>query len=83
MQKTQPIRNTNDIQRFKQYYLDRQQIRNYTMVTLGMNTSLRIGDLLNLKWKDVYDFQNICFLFKDSQVFAKTDILKKIGRAHV
>ena len=61
MQKTQPIRDTNDIQRFKQYYLDRQQIRNYTMVTLGMNTSLRIGDLLNLKWKDVYDFQNICF----------------------
>ena len=55
MQKTQPIKNVKDIQRFKQYYLDKQQIRNYALVTLGMNTSLRIGDLLLLKWGSVYD----------------------------
>ena len=55
MQKTQPIKNVKDIQRFKQYYLDKQQIRNYALVTLGMNTSLRIGDLLLLKWGNVYD----------------------------
>lgn len=58
MQKTQPIKNRKDIQKLKQYYLDRQQIRNYALVTLGMNTSLRIGDLLHLTWKDVYDFSN-------------------------
>lgn len=57
MGKTQPIKNRRDIQRLKQYYLDRHQIRNYTMVTLAVNTSLRIGDLLLLKWNDVYDFE--------------------------
>lgn len=56
MQKTQPIKNRKDIQKLKQYYLDRHQTRNYVLVTLGLNTSLRIGDLLLLKWKDVYDF---------------------------
>lgn len=56
MQKTQPIKDKKDIQRFKQYYLERNQIRNYTLFTLGINTSLRIGDLLSLKWEDVYDF---------------------------
>ena len=56
MQKTQPIKNRRDIQRLKQYYLDNKQIRNYTLFTLGINTSLRIGDLLTLKWGDVYDF---------------------------
>ncbi|MCI8661572.1 MAG: tyrosine-type recombinase/integrase [Lachnospiraceae bacterium] len=61
MQKTQPIKNITDIQRLKQYYLDRQQIRNYTLITLGMNTSLRIGDLLLLKWENVYDFHNKCY----------------------
>lgn len=55
MKKTQPIKNRDDIRRLKQYYLDRHQIRNYTLVTLGINTSLRIGDLLLLKWGDVYD----------------------------
>ncbi|MCI9594348.1 MAG: tyrosine-type recombinase/integrase [Lachnospiraceae bacterium] len=58
MQKTQPIKNRKDIQKLKQYYLDRQQIRNYALVTLGMNTSLRIGDLLHLQWGDVYNFCN-------------------------
>ncbi len=56
MQKTQPIKDKKDIQRIKQYYLDRQQVRNYTLFTLGINTSLRIGDLLSLTWGDVYDF---------------------------
>lgn len=58
MQTTQPIKDRKDIRKLKQYYLDRQQIRNYALVTLGMNTSLRIGDLLHLTWEDVYDFHN-------------------------
>ncbi|MBS5283937.1 MAG: tyrosine-type recombinase/integrase [Clostridiales bacterium] len=57
MGKTQPIKNPKGIKRFKQYFLDKKQIRNYTMVTLAMNTSLRIGDLLHLKWGDVYNFR--------------------------
>ena len=57
MQKTQPIKNKRDIKRLKQYYLDRHQVRNYTLFTLGVNTSLRIGDLLALTWGDVYNFE--------------------------
>ena len=57
MQTTQPIKNKEDIQRLKQYYLDRHQVRNYALFTLGINTSLRIGDLLTLTWGNVYDFQ--------------------------
>ena len=53
---TQPIRNVADIQRLKKYFLDRKEVRNYAMVTLALNTSLRIGDLLNLQWQDVFDF---------------------------
>jgi integrase len=55
--KTQPIKKADDVQRFKEYYLEKKQIRNYTMVTLALNTSLRISDLLHLKWIDVYNFK--------------------------
>ena len=58
MQTTQPIKSLKDIRKLKQYYLDRHQIRNYALVTLGMNTSLRISDLLLLKWENVYNFCN-------------------------
>lgn len=56
MGKTEPIRSEREIHIFKQYFLERGQVRNYVLVTLGLNTSLRIGDLLHLKWGDVYDF---------------------------
>ena len=57
MGKTQPIKKADDVQRFKEYYLEKKQIRNYTMVTLALNTSLRISDLLHLNWIDVYHFK--------------------------
>lgn len=57
MCKTDPIRNQKDIRRLKEYFLEIGQPRNYAMVTLAMNTSLRISDILKLMWKDVFDFQ--------------------------
>lgn len=57
MCKTDPIRSSDEIQRFKQYFLEKGQVRNYALVTMGLNTSLRIGDLLGLKWGEVYDFK--------------------------
>lgn len=58
MCKTDPIRNPEDIRRLKEYFLDRGKYRNYAMVTLALNTSLRIGDLLRLTWNDVYNFKS-------------------------
>lgn len=53
---TQPIRNRRELQDFSTYYKTvKPHPRNYTLVVLGLNTALRISDLLNLQWKDVYD----------------------------
>lgn len=61
MATSEPIRNTNDIQRIKQYLLTRKRWRDYTLITMGLNTALRIGDLLKLKWGDVYNFHTSTF----------------------
>ena len=61
MATSEPIRDTHDIQRIKQYLLTRKRWRDYTLVTMGLNTALRIGDLLNLKWGDVYNFHKSTF----------------------
>ena len=59
---TQPIRRLEHVQKLKYYFLKRNEIRNYTMVTLGLNTALHISDILNLRWKDVYNFdQNLYY----------------------
>ncbi len=69
---TQPIKNVDDICRLKNYFLERQEVRNYTMITLALNTSLRIGDLLHLKWGDVYNFKTNMYKTHISLVEQKT-----------
>ena len=61
MSTTQPIRLDEDIQKLKNYFLDREEYRNYLLVTFGLNTALRISDILTLKWKDVYQFDRKIF----------------------
>lgn len=57
MSTTQPIRNPEKLLEFKDYYRDlHPNIRNYTLCILGLNTALRITDILQLKWGDIYDF---------------------------
>ncbi len=59
MSTTQPIKNKNTLNQFKNYYsLQKPNPRNYTLIILGLNTALRISDLLTLKWKDIYDEKN-------------------------
>ena len=53
---TQPIKNKHDIQRLKEYFLRKGELRNYTMVTLALNTSLRIGDLLHVIQQITFNF---------------------------
>ena len=59
---TQPIRNRQELQNFSSYYKQvKPHLRNYTLVVLGLNTALRISDLLNLRWRSGYDFKKNCF----------------------
>lgn len=44
------------------YYKEMQpHPRNQALIMLGLHTALRISDILTLKWKNVYDFQNKTF----------------------
>lgn len=54
MSTTSPIKDKKALAFFRDYYRDiSPNPRNYTMIVMGLNTAFRIGDLLNLKWKDV------------------------------
>lgn len=58
MNTAQPIRSIEDLVQLKEYY---QKIspnpRNYLLLVIGLNTALRISDILGLRWVDVYDFK--------------------------
>lgn len=58
MSTTEPIRNTIELSRFMDYYkTECANHRNYAMIMLGLYSALRISDILNLKWSDIYDFK--------------------------
>uniref|UniRef100_UPI003FF13105 tyrosine-type recombinase/integrase n=1 Tax=Lachnospira sp. TaxID=2049031 RepID=UPI003FF13105 len=62
MSTSQPIRSTDELEAFRRFYLDEEpNLRNYAMICMGVNTALRISDLLELKWGEVYDFNERCF----------------------
>lgn len=62
MSTAQPIRNLEDLENLKNYYLTVQpNLRNYTLISTGINTALRISDILPLKWQDVYNFETKTF----------------------
>ena len=58
MKTAQPIRNTEDLNNFKKYYEEiHPNKRNQLLIIIGLNTALRISDILSLKWEAVYDFE--------------------------
>lgn len=60
MSTTQPIRNKELLDTFKNYYKENQpNIRNYTLIIAGLNTALRINDILNLTYDMVYKDNNV------------------------
>lgn len=62
MSTTQPIRNPQELELFKNYYeIIQPHPRNSLLIHLGINTALRISDLLHLTWQDVYDFNGKSF----------------------
>ena len=56
MGKTQPLKELEQINALKDYFYDRGEFRNYALIVIGLNTSLRISDILSLQWQDVYNF---------------------------
>ena len=59
----QPIRNKKELEAFRKYYLEQKQnYRNYALICLGVNSALRISDILKLKWSDVYDAKKLSLI---------------------
>lgn len=61
MGKTQPLKELEQINALKDYFYERGEFRNYAMIVIGLNTSLRISDVLTLQWQDVYNFQTASY----------------------
>lgn len=80
MSTTQPIRDPQNLHDFKEYYLsEKPNIRNYALCILGLNTALRISDILHLKWKDIYDFSKDKYLSHISITEQKTGKTNQIA----
>lgn len=60
MSKTQPIKDEEMLKKFRNYYRDIEpNPRNYAHIVFGLNSALRISDILGLCWNDVYSDQNL------------------------
>ena len=58
MNLAQPIKKVKDLENFKDYYRTiKPNHRNELLIILGLNTALRISDILSLDWKSVYNFE--------------------------
>lgn len=90
MNTAQPIRKQEDLLRFKNYYCSaKPNKRNYLLIVTGLNTALRISDILELTWEDVFDFSSQSFRMhiclseqktdKSSCVFINQSILEALA----
>ena len=62
MKITQPIRDIAELKKIKKYYREvKPNKRNSLLVVCGLNTALRISDILKLRWKDVYNENLLSF----------------------
>lgn len=59
MNTAQPIRAKHDLEKLKDYYkATKPNSRNLLLIVIGLNTALRISDILAMKWDMVYDFDD-------------------------
>ena len=85
----QPIKKLSDLEKFKVYYREvKPNLRNELLIIVGLNTALRISDLLMLRWENVYDFEKGVYRThiniveqktgKKSQVYMNENILEAL-----
>lgn len=79
MAATEPIRDKKQLKELAGYYLRKGQLRNYTLIVMGVYTALRISDLLKLKWSDVYDEEKQAFRTHVTIIEKKTGKTKTIA----
>lgn len=72
MNTVQPIRSRKTIREIKSYLLEKGEIRDYLLFVLGINTALRVGDILSLRKSDV--------IMKNGKV--KDFLMMTIGKTH-
>ena len=54
---TEPIKDKKELKSLINFYNTKKpNTRNYCIIVLGLNTALRISDILTLKWNMLYDF---------------------------
>lgn len=80
MNRSEPIRNPEELQRFKEFYRTTEpNSRNYLLITVALNTALRISDILALHWGDVCDVSSGRYLehltVTEQKTHKKTHIL--------
>lgn len=49
------VKTLEKIKKIKRYFLERKEYRNYCLFIIGITTGYRIGDLLNLKFSDLFE----------------------------
>lgn len=77
---TQPIRDLGQLKDLKDFYQRNEpNLRNYAMISLGINSALRISDLLHLKWRDVFDFYSNEFHYHMIVMEHKTSKVTRIA----
>ena len=79
MAATEPIRDKKQLKALADYFLKRGQLRNYTLIIMGMSAALRISDLLRLRWPDVYDELHNTFRTHIAIIETKTKKTKTIA----
>ena len=76
---TEPIRDKIQLKKLANYFLEKGQLRNYTLIVVGTCTALRISELLRLKWSDVYDEERQAFNLHVTLTEKKTGKTKTIA----
>ncbi len=78
-----PIKNKRELEAMKKYFLRNGEIRNYALFCTGINTALRISDILNIRWGDLYDFDKKTFKkhvnLKEKKTKKSSEILLNIS----